>query len=387
MEFIRNVSAQEVNAGTYRSEAGFVPKSKLTQLHYILPDRTTFHASLEQKPTLHVGLVESTEGVGTIAVNSLLEDFHYDYAEVRRWEIMHTFLLEVLAVNQQFSLWTADRKPMATADLVDALMRYKVYVCVEGVNNSIGAVRYSSGEYHVWSPFILNGGYNSGHQHYRKKSTKQKVALTTVRRYVRPVLAEHKHLPEIPSVLRDREDVVDTRRQVSKQHLQYVHSRAQVRAAEELVSLRKHQLAGRVDPYQFIDVELLSKIDEYIEEEAVMGDAIDEVLEGSKCYQRVQLHPQPISGNIFYQSTYIEVGSSVYDKHKVYGDNAGTFQPIEDIPDSVASQISTLDFLGKDMSTMSYEDNAWVLNTGVMVKKGVLYYLPVPKIDSSLAQI
>ena len=368
MEFIRNVSAQEVNAGTYRSEAGFVPKSKLTQLHYILPDRTAFHASLEQKPTLHVGLVESTEGVGTIAVNSLLEDFHYDYAEVRRWEIMHTFLLEVLAVNQQFSLWTADRKPMATADLVDALMRYKVYVCVEGVNNSIGAVRYSSGEYHVWSPFILNGGYNSGHQHYRKKSTKQKVALTTVRRYVRPVLAEHKHLPEIPSVLRDREDVVDTRRQVSKQHLQYVHSRAQVRAAEELVSLRKHQLAGRVDPYQFIDVELLSKIDEYIEEEAVMGDAIDEVLEGSKCYQRVQLHPQPISGNIFYQSTYIEVGSSVYDKHKVYGDNAGTF-------------------LGKDMSTMSYEDNAWVLNTGVMVKKGVLYYLPVPKIDSSLAQI
>ena len=366
MEFIRNVSAQEVNAGTYRSEAGFVPKSKLTQLHYILPDRTAFHASLEQKPTLHVGLVESTEGVGTIAVNSLLEDFHYDYAEVRRWEIMHTFLLEVLAVNQQFSLWTADRKPMATADLVDALMRYKVYVCVEGVNNSIGAVRYSSGEYHVWSPFILNGGYNSGHQHYRKKSTKQKVALTTVRRYVRPVLAEHKHLPEIPSVLRDREDVVDTRRQVSKQHLQYVHSRAQVRAAEELVSLRKHQLAGRVDPYQFIDVELLSKIDEY---------------------QRVQLHPQPISGNIFYQSTYIEVGSSVYDKHKVYGDNAGTFQPIEDIPDSVASQISTLDFLGKDMSTMSYEDNAWVLNTGVMVKKGVLYYLPVPKIDSSLAQI
>jgi hypothetical protein len=118
-----------------------------------------------------------------------------------------------------------------------------------------------------------------------------------------------------------------------------------------------------------------------------MGDAIDEVLEGSKCYQRVQLHPQPISGNIFYQSTYIEVGSSAYDQQKVYGDNAGTFQPIEDIPDSVASQISTLDFLGKDMSTMSYEDNAWVLNTGVMVKKGVLYYLPVPKIDSSLAQI
>ena len=46
------------------------------------------------------------------------------------------------------------------------------------------------------------------------------------------------------------------------------------------------------------------------------------------------------------------------------------------MPYDVAAKIATLDLLDKEWSTSTHNNN-WMLNVGVIVNKGELYYLPI----------
>jgi len=377
MEFIGTVNQSQQMAGKFIRVAQIIHKSKLIEVNI---------DALHIGPASVIGVDPMAHRYPAPEDRAHMANYNALKAErVRTWGKIHAFLLDVLAINKTFSFWVYRSGPvwdMGEFDMGEVMAKlYKstFYICTPDSINSIGAVQYTGVEgYEVWSPYIRNNLYNGGSEHYRKKSIHKKVALTSVRRYIRPIPTMEKHLPDWDSVTAEQYDAIHARQNVAEKHLGSVYAQ-RARAAQELVALRRHQRAGKPDAYVFQDGELLAMIDNFIEEDAKLGDAINKAIEDSNCYQRIQIRHAPDSGEVSYQLTHIEVDkkSGSPRDHRVYAKHVGNFRPIAAIPDETAMQISTLDFLGKDFPNKAWNDIAWVLNTGIMMEKGVLYYIPV----------
>lgn len=375
MNLIGTVSRSQQNAGKFTATAYYVHKAALEEI------------SID---ALHIGPVPVI-GVDPMAHHYLDSDPAREAKRVRTWGKIHAYLLDVLAINKGFSLWirTSDSGSINVPDnsrVRSLLFRSTFYICTPNSICSIGAVQFSEDAgYEVWSPYIRNNLYNGGTEHYRKKSIHKKVALTSVRRYVRPIPAMEAHLPDWGDVIEEQHDAQRRRKDIAEHHLQHVYKQA---ATNELVALRRYQHAGESEAYVFQDGEILASIDNFLIEDAKLGDAINDAIEGSRCYQRIQIRQAPDSGSVSYQLTHIEVPLArsrrnhvANEEHLVYAEHGGDFRPIREIPDEVSTQISTLDFLGKDHRTKQWSEYVWVLNTGVMMEKGVLYYIPVARLD------
>lgn len=356
MKFIGTLSYSQTREGEHRVVAGRVPKRGLTELRVkdMLPSNY----------------------FSDIAYND--DQVELKARAVQHFARVHKFLTGVLAINKEFSIWVLTSDMFGEAATVRrAAMVY--YIFTPDSLGSIGEVSVSKrdGKYHVVSPYIRNNRYNGGRDHYCKKSMNLDKSLASVRRYIRPTRMSELHLPEITEVIYEQREAIDNRRNRSRALMNDLN-RYPDELTEELVSLRKHIIAGVPYAYEFKDDSLAATIDKFIEEDAEAGEAIDKAVEESLCYQRVHIRQNSKHAKISYLLTHIELSKRMGGDHSVYGEHQyGEYLPIADMPKEVAEQISTLDFLGGEHRTKQWDACVWVLNTGMMVEKGVLYYLPV----------
>ena len=307
-----------------------------------------------------------------------------------RWMLWCRFVRAVVALNPNYELFV---KFLPTSDDF-RVIHGMIYIGSKYVPNTFGAVRLrqkvgrngkSSVSYEVYSPFIRNNRYNGGSLFFHNASINSTKVLGLINTRVRPPLAEERHLFEIDAVKDAQERSLAQRTYISRDYANQVgnwENREKVLA--ELVSLKEHLNhnaaggdTGKMDTYVFMDKDLSIILDTYMLELAELGDAVDKNLESSKCLQRVHIIKGEKSGKSFFSRTVI-INSTNHRQRRqdVYGDTLdAAYAPIETMPEEVGEKIAMLNMLDKPMD--GYGDYVWVLNTGTMVTKNELYYLPV----------
>ena len=239
--------------------------------------------------------------------------------------------------------------------------------------------------YEVYSPFIRNNRYNGGNLFFHNASVYSNKILGLINTRVRPPLAEERHLFEIDAVKDAQERGLAQRTFLSRDYANQVgNCENREKVLIELVSLKEHLNhnaaggdTGKMDTYVFMDKDLSIMLDTYMLELAELGDAVDKNLESSKCLQRVHIIKGEKSGKSFFSRTVIRSHSDYKGySHDVYGDTIdAAYAPIETMPEEVGEKVAMLNMLDKPID--DYGDYVWVLNTGTMVTKNELYYLPV----------
>ena len=240
-------------------------------------------------------------------------------------------------------------------------------------------------KYEVYSPFLRNGKYNGGEMYFHNSARDINKALKIVQQRVRPPQPEEQHLVDFDNVLEQQSRAVNHRGRVAREYATEVANyRNRDDVLEELVAMRmygirsaaKEPCLSSFTPYEFQNEHLAKTIDSYIEETKAVGEAIDPELESSRCIQRVHIITGGSSGRKYFSRTVIlREDDSPSAFQKVFGDTVNAaYRPIESMPEDIAANIATLDLLNKE-GLITHEPN-WMLNIGVMAKKGELYYLP-----------
>tara|TARA_R110000796_G_scaffold214892_4_gene330899 strand:+ start:1450 stop:2592 length:1143 start_codon:yes stop_codon:yes gene_type:complete len=308
-----------------------------------------------------------------------------------RWRLWCSFVRAVVALNPNYELFVKSLPDSSDYRVIYGTM----YIGSKYVPNTFGAVRLrqkvgrngkSSVSYEVYSPFIRNNRYNGGNLFFHNASIYSTKILGLINTRVRPPLAEERHLFEIEAVQDAQERGLAQRTYLSRDYASQVGNwDNREKVLVELVSLKEHLNhnaaggdTGKMDTYVFMDKDLSIMLDTYMRELAELGDAVDKNLERSKCLQRVHIIKGEKSGKSFFSRTVIRNSTGTYRQrsHDVYGDTIdAAYAPIETMPEEVGEKIAMLNMLDKPMD--GYGDYVWVLNTGTMVTKNELYYLPV----------
>jgi hypothetical protein len=303
------------------------------------------------------------------------------------WILWCRFVRAVVALNPNYELFV---KFLPTSDDF-RVIHGMIYIGSKYVPNTFGAVRFprgvgrngkSSVSYEVYSPFIRNNRYNGGSRFFHNSSIYIDKVLKIINTRVRPPLAEERHLFEVKAVLAAQQSSLAERAYLAREHGSQVgnwDNREKVLA--ELVSLKEHLNhnaaggdTGKMDTYVFMDKDLSVMLDTYMVELAELGEAVDKNLENGKCLQRVHIITGEKSGKSFFSRTVI-LRHDTRRGHDVYGDTIdAAYVPIETMPEEVGEKIAMLNMLDK---LEQYGDYSWVLNTGTIVIKNELYYLPV----------
>lgn len=302
-----------------------------------------------------------------------------------KWVSWCRFVRAVVALNPNYELFA---KPLPSTVGGYGFITTKYYIGSKYAPSTFGAIRLQmKGDdkiaYQVFSPFLRNNRYSGGDSFFHNASASSTKILGRINTRVRPPLAEERHLYEIKQVQNAQGESLAKRKHLSHTYAGQVGGwdyREQVLA--ELVALKEHlnhnAAGGKMDTYVFMSKDLSQLLDTYLAELAELGEAVDAKLEGSNCLQRVHIIKGEKSGKSFFSRTVIRLGAdNRWDRpHPVYGDTINAaYAPIETMPEEVGAKIAMLNMLDKEEDI--YGDPVWVLNTGTMVTKNELYYLPV----------
>ena len=370
-------------SGRYKKASGCIPTKTLGRIEvnddHIGPKEwfTDIEEKLQLIPTLRSLTAGDTTSLQT------------------QWNLWCTFLRDIVARIPDCELFSEKTHFNAVDDI-----RAKVYIGNKYVPNTFGAVRLvkkmiplSNGNhkvgfvYQVYSPFLRNNRYNGGDLFFHNASTNKLKILRLMNARVRQPLAEERHLYEFSDVLNAQRESLTARERISADYASQVSNwnhRDQVLA--ELVSLYRHIKknaenvdTGKMSTYTFLSNDLYNVLDNYTRELAELGDAIDTSLEGSSCWQRVHIITGEKSGKSFFSRTVIHItgkNSWNHGTHAVYGDTVdAAYAPIETMPEEIGSKIAVLNML--QLNGTEGSELTWVLNTGTVITKNELYYLPV----------
>lgn len=365
----------------------------------------TFKYNSGCRPTCSLKRLEITdEHIGPLPANFAgLPDVTLSATQMERWQMQHLFLLSILRRNSGYEIyidasWTQQAEnrdeeiPLKSwfRDLWDV----NFYIGMLYVPMTFGMVKVPHSEgtsgkhydhkYEVFSPYIRNNRYNGGEMYFHNASRNMEKALKIVHQRTRAPLPEERHLPEIKDVLNHQEKAMQARKDVAHRYARQVASYDNQDAVlKELVAMREHVIrhehigGAKMSPYVFLSKELTDLLDSYVAENVELGEAIDDALENSKCLQRVHIIKGDNSGRRYFSRTVIRIRDMYPTQHDVYGDTSdAAYRPVESMPEDVAAKIATLDLLDKEWSTSTHNNN-WMLNVGVIVNKGELYYLPI----------
>ena len=367
----------------------------------------TFKPNSGCRPTCNLKRLEITdEHIGPLPARQVangIPDVTLSATQMERWQMQHLFLLSILRRNSGYEIYinaswtqqaenTGEEIPLKSwfRDLWDV----NFYIGMPYVPMTFGMVKVPHSEgtsgkhydhkYEVFSPYIRNNRYNGGEMYFHNASRNMEKALKIVHQRTRAPLPEERHLPEIKDVLNHQEKAMDTRKGLARKYAREVASYSNQDAVlEELVAMREHVIrhehigGAKMSPYVFLSKELTDLLDSYVAENIELGEVIDDALENSKCLQRVHIIKGDNSGRRYFSRTVIRIRDMYPTKHEVYGDTSdAAYRPVESMPEDVAAKIATLDLLDKEWSTSTHGNN-WMLNVGVIVNKGELYYLPI----------
>lgn len=312
------------------------------------------------------------------------------------WGDTHSFLRKIAQHNPSYRFyigtWAASirqsisklSEEVSLEDKNDLLHRVPInipfFIGSPPYPNTFGAVQILSDGFRVYSPHIANRRYSGGQDYFHKASKYVGKALKTVQKFIRAPYPEEWHLLEVRDVAVQRSRGLYAR-EARVRELTYQFREENENALRELVALRQHTLSQLTVPYMFQNEELLSTVDKFIKAEKELGDAIDPSLENPKCLQRVHIIKDD-KGRTYFTRTGIYMNSDYATVYTVYADTPDAeYRPIGEMPESIATKIATLNFLNKgpDEDSPNNVVGEWALNTGLIVRKGELYYLPITK--------